>query len=923
MNTSKNELLTDEKKKHMLEFKVSIKKDKASKQEVSLSAIYSPDSKPNHSSQKKKTPGVSNSKKLSGKKVQESLKANSSSKLRTLSKLGSRSVNTSNMSNPKRGYSNAYKKKKAIQSESKKNTAANMNQFHDISEIQEFNVTDEESLINSSILKNIEDHESIHHPEGVCRESTKKTKPTSTKKSMLSTIKKPKKSTKKVKKMKFISSAKKSSKTRKKSQTEMPKETDRKSGKKRKVVFHISKQKEATPLETQHATDEELIPEDKIGQIKKVEFVEPKDEDTENEIINLNVNGTPEHYGQSSVSKAKFEKIEMINSEKLSELLSSKKKHRYKPVQDSMDGYMDENIGQQINFTDEEEHLRQEEYNSQDPSKVSFMHDSLEHNIDNLVEDRGDSVGEDSRDDDEVENEITPSDSHASLPPLHEETDSPVESYEDPEKFKQSISKELVIKSMTYQQELEEQNDIIEDSVEENQTVINCTQSDLGDEDSHSGDEESHNRIGLQFRNSTLNLQSESDLTSCRNVVVDDYSTELAHLHMATHSSEDVAQISISKNDNLITNEEYEYSYQEEDSEMSQEDSEEDSENEEEITSRLDYQFDQKHPKPSCTESEDECSEDLIKEISEEDLYNEDSNQHSKNYFEKTLTNMRIAFGSEQRVRENSVKTLEKMEYSVEGSNSGKKTEEKSSIFEKKSFQDFSLKKFTELMQVKNMKNFQNSMQKTFREYNKTKILSASDKKNQNNRTSSTPKKSKCISPRKFSMKDLELDRIGYEKMKENSEKKNKFINQIIGSSSSQNRRNNSSILYKTNLSIDKCRKEINMNDFSEEAANSVTHLGYKGLSPCKNNFSYEKERPQSKELLGPINQPQFDSPEPSKSIGSNPSSRKKISKPEREEVEILSLNETPYEDENIETVKLDSSRLRSQKRGLPMEERS
>ena len=53
---------------------------------------------------------------------------------------------------------------------------------------------------------------------------------------------------------------------------------------------------------------------------------------------------------------------------------------------------------------------------------------------------------------------------------------------------------------------------------------------------------------------------------------------------------------------------------------------------------------------------------------------------------------MRIAFGSEQQVRENSVKTLEKMEFSNEGSSSDKKQKDSSSIFEKKSFQDFSLK---------------------------------------------------------------------------------------------------------------------------------------------------------------------------------------------------------------------------------------
>lgn len=70
-------------------------------------------------------------------------------------------------------------------------------------------------------------------------------------------------------------------------------------------------------------------------------------------------------------------------------------------------------------------------------------------------------------------------------------------------------------------------------------------------------------------------------------------------------------------------------------------------------------------------------------------------------------------------------------------------------------------------------------------------------------------------------MKDLELDRIGYEQMKLNSEKKNKFIKQIIGSSSSQHKLNHTSVLYKNSLSFDKCRKEIILQDMSEEAKNS------------------------------------------------------------------------------------------------------
>lgn len=43
----------------------------------------------------------------------------------------------------------------------------------------------------------------------------------------------------------------------------------------------------------------------------------------------------------------------------------------------------------------------------------------------------------------------------------------------------------------------------------------------------------------------------------------------------------------------------------------------------------------------------------------------------------------------------------------------------------------------------------------------------------------------------------------------------------------------------------------------------------------------------------------------------------------DRPEVEVASINETPFEDDNIETVKLDSSRLRSQKRGLPIDGKS
>ena len=280
--------------------------------------------------------------------------------------------------------------------------------------------------------------------------------------------------------------------------------------------------------------------------------------------------------------------------------------------------------------------------------------------------------------------------------------------------------------------------------------------------------------------------------------------------------------------------------------------------------------------------------------MEEDSLYDNDAGQDQRKLFDKTLTNMRLAFGSEKHIRENSVKTLEKIE--GEDSGSGNKTEEKSSIFEKKSFQEFSLKKFTELMHVKNMRNFQTTVQKTFREYNKEQILSASEKKDKNNRTSSTPKKMNYVSPRKANIKDLELDKIGSDKMREHA-----------------------SVL--SNRSIDKCRREINMNELSEDATNSIHNIEYKALSSKKNYNSFDREQSSHLNLLDPTNQPTYESPEPSKSMSSNPSSLHK-SLMVREVVEQISNNETPFEDENIETVKLDSSRLRSQKRGLPIDEK-
>lgn len=834
LNTSKNEIATEKKqRKNLLEFKISIKKEKGDKnQDTSCSAIYSPTSKPMLSSHKKKSNVISNSKKYSGKKITDSIKTSSSSKMKSANKLVPKSANTSQILHPKRGYANAHKKKKAIQSESKRQSDGGANQFNDISEIQEFNMTDEESLINSSILKNIDDHESIH--QDGCRESMTKSKP---KKSMQSTLKKTKKTAKKVKKMKFISSAKKSVKKPKPNDTQ--KDTDRKSVKKRKVVFHISK-KQSQNLD-QDYSPEDPVPEHKIGQIKRVDYIDTsgiKEEDTE--VVNLNDGPTSGDAFDESEYK-QYDKIDMINSAKLSELLSSKKKHRYKQVKDSMDGVIDENIGQHINFTDEEEHLQLKEFNSNNNSGDTEEQESLEDKIDRMVDQREQHDGYTNEEDSIEEHNL--SQKH-SLGYIHSQIDSPIKSREGSNEntdSRQDIrpEREIVFESLTYQQVEDERNDYIEDTSNENQTVVNCTQSD-----------------------EHLSQYTSEDRVSERNIVAEEFSLEYDNQY--THSSEGIAQVSISKDDRDAIREQQMYSYEEE---QESEESAEGEEFDDEYLSRIEYPMGQSSHQQSYDQSEEKYGDQMIQEVEEDSLY--DENADEKKLFDKTLTNMRLAFGSELKIRENSVKTLEKADNS--GSGSGDKTEEKSSIFEKKSFQDFSMKKFTELMHVKNMKNFQTTIQKTFREYSKDQILTASDKKDCNNRTSFTPKKNRPVSPRKFSMKDIELDRIGSEKMKQNSAKKSNFVNQIIGSSSSKNL-NKTGILYRTNLSMDKYRKEMSVQEFSEDNTNSVHNIEYKVLSPKKNRISREKEKSGTFDLLEPINLPTFESPEKSKS-SSNPSS--------------------------------------------------
>lgn len=301
------------------------------------------------------------------------------------------------------------------------------------------------------------------------------------------------------------------------------------------------------------------------------------------------------------------------------------------------------------------------------------------------------------------------------MPTINQESESPIEEekYNLYQEFGMDKEQNIIIESLTYEQEVQEQNDIIVNSNDDKQTVINCTQSDE---------------------------QVQDDNTSDRNIIADEFSLEYAAPHHKIESSNQTPQESIRVDyydQSMNENEDYKGEESQSDIKHNEQD-----EKASFIEKEGEYSYDDLYSSSS------QYKEELIEEIHPNDYSQNSNGIDERKYFNNTLTNMRIAFGSEQQVRENSVKTLEKMELSNEGSSSDKKQKDSSSIFEKKSFQDFSLKKFTELMHVNNMKEFQTSVQKTFREYNKAQILSLSDKKSANNK-SSTPKKGKYISPRK------------------------------------------------------------------------------------------------------------------------------------------------------------------------------
>ena len=173
---------------------------------------------------------------------------------------------------------------------------------------------------------------------------------------------------------------------------------------------------------------------------------------------------------------------------------------------------------------------------------------------------------------------------------------------------------------------------------------------------------------------------------------------------------------------------------------------------------------------------------------------NEDDQESSQNNEGKeTLKQMRMVFGSEQRIREQSEAAIHQLEHYESSVNDHhdldhdefwtpglsksnyeqKGSLSKSNIFMKTSFQEFSQKKFQEVMYEHNYSDFIDSVERSVRENGIEMKTKYNSKDGLNFDKSKTPKRnSNFISPRKWSRKEIELDRYVGNNMKYLSEKK-------------------------------------------------------------------------------------------------------------------------------------------------------
>lgn len=181
-------------------------------------------------------------------------------------------------------------------------------------------------------------------------------------------------------------------------------------------------------------------------------------------------------------------------------------------------------------------------------------------------------------------------------------------------------------------------------------------------------------------------------------------------------------------------------------------------------------------------------------DMDDEDIEEEqDEDQETHQEGENTLKQMRMLFGSEQKIREQSEAAIQNLNHGMcdfqeeeesepeelrtpglsQSQNKNHNTNSKSNVFDRSSFQDFSMKKFQEIMFENNISDFMSSVERTVRQNTNENLTHRTHQGKSVHEKSITPKKgSNFVSPRKFSRKELELDRIVGSKMKFMSEKK-------------------------------------------------------------------------------------------------------------------------------------------------------
>jgi hypothetical protein len=214
---------------------------------------------------------------------------------------------------------------------------------------------------------------------------------------------------------------------------------------------------------------------------------------------------------------------------------------------------------------------------------------------------------------------------------------------------------------------------------------------------------------------------------------------------------------------------------------------------------------------------------------------------------ESTLKQMRMLFGSEQKIREQSEAAIKHFNEDDDQSSEHQSDDEdfktpglsqsannhdtaKSNVFNRQSFQEFSMKKFQEIMFDNNISEFMHSVERTVKA-NTIENGTSRTKNEQNDRKSLTPKrKSTFVSPRKYSRKELELDRIVGSKMKFMSEKKKRRsllenYESNLSKEITQNPLNKSLEVYKSKFSNYNSENQVVMKSVNDQLINSEKNI--------------------------------------------------------------------------------------------------